>query len=55
MEVISTSNLISSENEKKETTTCNFQTMAMISFVIPHDLMRGQMATYAYMQTSSYS
>ena len=41
MEVVSTSNLVSSEN-KKTTTVCNFQTMVMISFVIPHDLMRDQ-------------
>ena len=40
---------------KKKTTTCNFQTMAMNSFVIPHDLMRVQIGTQAYMQTSSYS
>ena len=49
MEIVSTSNLVSSENEKK--TAFNFQTMAANSFVIPHDLMRGQMGTYAYMQT----
>ena len=54
MEVGSTSNLVSSENEKT-TTACNFQTMAMNSFVIPHDLMRGQTGSYAYMQTWSYS
>ena len=53
MEVVSTSNLVSSEKEKK--TACNFQTMTVNSFVIPHDLIRGQMGTYAYMQTSSYS
>ena len=46
MDVVSTSNLVSSENEKK-TTACNFQTMAMNSFVISHDLMRRQMGTYA--------
>ena len=40
--------------KRKKTTPCNFQTMAMNSFVIPHDLMRGQIGTYAYMQTSSY-
>ena len=39
MEVVSTSNLVSSENEK--TTACNFQ--------------KSQIGTYAYMQTSSYS
>ena len=50
MEVVSTSNLISSETEKK-TTACNFQIMVMNSFVMPHDLKRGQMGTYAYLQT----
>ena len=58
MKVVATSNLVFSENEKKKkkkTTACNFQTMAMNSFVIPHDLIRDQMGTYAYMQTSSYS
>ena len=57
MEVVSTSNLISSENKKKtktKKTACNFQTMAKNSFVIVQYLMRGQMGTYAYMQTSSY-
>ena len=61
MEVVSTSNLISSENKKKKTTkkkqkktACNFQTLAKNSFVIVQYLMRGQMGTYAYMQTSSY-
>ena len=43
MEVVSTLNLVSSENEK--TAACNFQTMVM-----PHDLMRGQ-RSYTYMQT----
>ena len=51
MEIVSTSNLVSSEKKRAS----NFQIMAMNSFVIPHDLMRGQMGTYAYMQTSSYS
>ena len=51
MEVVSTSNLVSSENEKKKTTACNFQTTAINSFAIPHDLMRDQMGTYAYFQT----
>ena len=46
MDVVSTSNLVSSENENK-TTAGNFQTMAMNSFVISHDLMRRQMGTYA--------
>ena len=41
MEVVSTSTLVSSKNEKrKKTTACNFQIMAVNSFVIPHDLMR---------------
>ena len=49
MEVVSTSNLVSSENEnKKKTTACNFQNMAINSFGIPYDLMRGQIGTYAY-------
>ena len=39
MEVVSISNLVSSEKEK--TTTCNFETMAMNSSVMPHDLMIG--------------
>ena len=51
MEVVSTSNLVSSESKKKKTTACNFQTKAMNSFVIPHDLMRDQMGTHAYLQT----
>ena len=37
--------------KQKKTTACNFQTMAMNSFVIPHDLMKDQMGTYAYLQT----
>ena len=53
MEVVSTSNLVSSEN-KKTTTACNFQIMAIKSYVIPHNLMRCQ-RIYAYMQTWSYS
>ena len=48
MEVVSISNLVSSEAEK--TTTCNFQTMNINSFVIPYDLMRGQTGGYGYMQ-----
>ena len=48
MGVVSTSNLVSSENEK--TPACNFQTMAMNSFVMPHNLIRGQ-RSYTYMQT----
>ena len=48
MEVVSTLNLVSSENKQtNKKTACNFQTMALNSFVIPHDLMRGQMETYA--------
>ena len=50
--------VVSSKKEKKKTAACNFQTMAMNSFVITvitHDLMRGQMGTYAYTQTLSYS
>ena len=48
MEVVSISNLVSSE--KEETTACNFQIMAMNSFVMPHDLMRDQ-RSYTYTQT----
>ena len=47
MEIVSTSNLVSLEKKKKkkkETTACNFQIMAINTFVIPHDLMRGQIA-----------
>ena len=51
MEVVSTSNLVSSKNKTKQQKKQH--TVAMISFVIPHDLMTGQMETYAYMQTSS--
>ena len=47
MEVVSTSNLVSLEKKR----TCNFQTMAMNSFVMPYDLMRGWIGKYAYMQT----
>ena len=54
MEVVSTSNLAFSENEKK-TTASNFQTMAMKSSVIPHDLMRNQIGKYAYIQIQSFS
>ena len=53
MDVISTLNLVSSENEKK--TACNFQIMAVNSFVISHDLRRDQIGTYEYKQTSIYS
>ena len=48
MEVVSTSNLVSLEAEK--TIACNFQTIPINSFVMPHDLMRGQMGSYGYMQ-----
>ena len=41
VEVVSTSNLVSSENEKA-TTACNFQTMAMNSFAIAYDFIRDQ-------------
>ena len=48
MEVVSTSNLVSSENKtKKKKTACNFQTMAMSSFVIPHDWPNGNLCIYA--------
>ena len=49
MEVVSTSNLVSSETEET-TTACNVQTMAMNSFVMPYDLMRDQIGSYGYMQ-----
>ena len=49
MEVVSTSNLVSLETERTAA-TCNFQTMAMNSFAMPHDLMRGQIGSYGYMQ-----
>ena len=49
MEVVSTSNLVSSENEKI-TTACILQTMVMNFFVMPHDLMRDQIGSYAYMK-----
>ena len=46
MEVVSTSNLVSSENVKKKT-------KQLWILLLYH--MIGQMGTYAYMQTSSYS
>ena len=52
MEVVSTSNLVSSE-AKKTTTAYNFQTMHINSFVIPHDLIRGQIESYGYTQIKS--
>ena len=48
MEAALTSNLVSLRNIKTKT-ACNFQSITTISFVIPHDLMRGQMGGYAYM------
>ena len=54
MEVVSTLNVVSSEKEKT-TTACNFQAMAMNSFVMELDLMRDQIGSYAYRQTWSYS
>ena len=53
MEVASTSNLVSSVSEKK-TIACNFQTIAINSFVIAHDMMGDQMRTYVYLLISSY-
>ena len=43
MEVVSTSNLVSEET-KKSTTACNFQNMN--SFVMSHELMRGQIGSH---------
>ena len=48
MEIVSTSNLLSSE-AKKATIVFNFQNMPINSFVMPHDLMRGQIGSYGYM------
>ena len=48
MEVVSTSNLVSSETEKT-TTSCNFQTMN--SFVMSHDLSEVKSDA---MQTNNY-
>ena len=51
MEVVSTQTWFP-RKAKKTTTACNFQTMAMNPFVIPHDLIRrGQIGSCAYMQT----
>ena len=44
MEVASASNFVSSETEKT-TTVCNLQTMN--SFVMSHNLMRGQFGSHA--------
>ena len=41
MEVVSTSNLVSSENDKTTKADCNFQTMAINYFVVSLDLMEG--------------
>ena len=41
MEVPSTSNLVSLETERTAT-ACNFQTMTMNSFLMPHDLTKGE-------------
>ena len=49
MKVVSTSNLVSPEAEKT-TIACNFQTIPINCFVVPHDLMRGQIGSYGYMQ-----
>ena len=38
----------------KKTIACNFQTIAMNSFVISHDMTGCQMGTYVYLLTSSY-
>ena len=48
MELVSTSNLVSLQRDKT-TTACNLQTMPINSFM-PHDLMRGQIGRYEYMQ-----
>ena len=45
MEIVSTSNLVSLE-KGNTTTSCNFQTMAMKCFVIPHGLIRDQTGSY---------
>ena len=48
MEVVSTSNLVSSENEKKKKKAAyNFQTMAMKSVVMPRDWPDGNLFIYA--------
>ena len=48
MELVSTLNLASSENEKI-IRACNFQTMAMNSAVMPHDLIKGRIGNFSYM------
>ena len=47
MEVVSTSNLVSSENGKKKKAAYNFQTMAMKSVVMPRDWPDGNLFIYA--------
>ena len=48
MEVVSTSNLVSSENgKKKKKAAYNFQTMAMKSVVMPRDWPDGNLFIYA--------
>ena len=42
IEIVSTSNLLVASENEKTTTACNFQTLAINFFVVPHDLMRGQ-------------
>ena len=49
MVVVSTSNLVSSEI-KKIAAACNFQTMTINSFAMPHDLMTDQTGSSAYMK-----
>ena len=49
MEVVSASNIVSLEAEKT-TSASNFQTMPINSFVMPHDLMKGQLGSYGHMQ-----
>ena len=50
MEVVSTSNLVSSE-AGKTTIACNFETMPINFFVMPHDLMRGFLITFNVFMT----
>ena len=40
--------------KRKKTIACNFQTIAINSFVIAHDMMGNQMRTYVYLLISSY-
>ena len=49
MVVVSTSNFVSSEI-KKIAAACNFQTMTINSFAMPHDLMTDQTGSSAYMK-----